>query len=825
MGRFEKQPDNPRVRSDLSRAAENALWAVVEDLENLQQHILRSLQEEVKQLQGEKTRLNDDIQRLLDEKEQLQQVKQITEQQVLIRQLAEALAKHISSHLQSSLTTIASEAIEKNSYQSLNPAAENNDNVEQMLSSLDNSLTNTFNLLQQELKNYQSNLSQQLYRMEGQQQQGESIIAELISRLQGLEKTIAETSVKTQPLSPPTVLQVEVPPTVISPPTVIQLPPAPSQMTGENSANSQQNSITSEIPENNTAPLEVTVLPEREIVSEPVSVIVPESSAKETFSSKENEPLSVLVPEISQNEPTAEPTSALVNSNESEPLSVIVPEISQNEPTPEPTSALVNTNESEPLSVIVPEISQNEPTAEPTSALINSNESEPISVIVPELAASETTPEPIAEKEATSTTFNSNNSEPISVLSPELSANETAPEPIIPLPEATPPPVSKNQEQPISLTSRDESLRKTPTETTLSTRKQGLAAPSLPLTSSANLSSIQIGFLLIVLSTAASALYNVAIKVIFQQNSEILGLVQVERLLLPTLGNVLLILMLRLLVVVPLMLLLAPMMHPRVWEDLQTLFTSLGKDSSPTKSKTLKVLQFSIASGCFLFLSQVLIYIAISQVTTGMAIALFFIYPVISGLLSWFLFRDRPNKFRNAAIGALFCGELLILGGASGVGNVSLGSTTAILSGFAFAVYVILTRICASKLHPVSFTVINFTTMLLLSVIGLIIPFPGDLSLNFQPARLLEVILCAFILGVLTLFGYICNNVGIRQLGAPRSAIIGASVPFLTVIFAGLLIQENLELVQILGVLLVTFGAAAFSFEKMRNQVNSNSQT
>ncbi|BAY60765.1 hypothetical protein NIES22_08250 [Calothrix brevissima NIES-22] len=811
MGRFEKQPDNPRARGDLSRAAENALWAVVEDLENLQQHILRSLQEEVKQLQGEKTRLSDDIQRLLDEKEQLQQVKQITEQQVLIRQLAEALAKHISSQMQSSLTTIASEAIEKNSYQSLNAAAQNNDNVEQMLSSLDDSLTNTFNLLQQELKNYQSNLSQQLSRMEGQQQQGEFIIAELISRLQGLEKTIAETSVKTQPLSPPTVLQVEAPPpTVISPPTVIQLPPAPSQMTGENSASSQQNSISSEIPENNTtsqplaftAPLEVTVLPEKEIVSEPVSVIVPESSAKE------NEPISVIAPEVAENEPTPEPTvseteAALApfKNNYSEPISVIAPE-STSELTPEPT------------------VSETEAALAP----FKNNYFEPISVIAPE-SKSETTPEPIAEQEPTSTTFNSNDSEPISVLSPELSANETAPEPIVPLPEATPPPVKSNQEQPIFVTSRDESQQKTPPETTLSTNKQGLAAPSLPLTSSANLSSIQIGFLLIVLSTAASALYNVAIKVIFQQDSEILGLVQVERLLSPTLGNILLILMLRLLVVVPLMLLLAPMMHPRVWEDLQTLFSSISKDSSPIKSKTLKVLQLSIASGCFLFLSQVLIYIAISQVTTGMAIALFFIYPVISGLLSWFLFRDRPNKFRNAAIGALFCGELLILGGASGVGNVSLGSTTAILSGFAFAVYVILTRICASKLHPVSFTVINFTTMLLLSVIGLMIPLSGDLSLNFQPARLLEVILCAFILGVLTLFGYICNNVGIRQLGAPRSAIIGASVPFLTVIFAGLLIQENLELVQILGVLLVTFGAAAFSFEKMRTQVNSNSQT
>ena len=48
MGRFEQRPENPRIRGELSRAAENALWDVVEDLENLQQNLLRSLQEDVK---------------------------------------------------------------------------------------------------------------------------------------------------------------------------------------------------------------------------------------------------------------------------------------------------------------------------------------------------------------------------------------------------------------------------------------------------------------------------------------------------------------------------------------------------------------------------------------------------------------------------------------------------------------------------------------------------------------------------------------------------------------------------------------------------------
>ncbi|BAY11619.1 DMT family transporter [Calothrix sp. NIES-2098] len=729
MGRFEKQPDNPRVRGDLSRAAENALWAVVEDLENLQQHVLRSLQEEVKRLQAEKNRLSEDIQRLLDEKEQLQQARQITEQQVLIRQLAEALAKHISSQLQSSLTSLANQAIESKSDEREKLASEqNNENVEKLLGSLDDTLTITFSSLQQELKNYQSNLSQQLSRMQNQQQQGEAIVAELINRLQDLEKTIVEIPRKAVQVSPPTVLQLsEQPEAKVSLPTVLQLP----QEQQNNSWDSPQSGQTiSQATQPVTISQSQTTLQSESVATPPETTLLPE---RENFT---------------------------------EPSSVISPNWSENGTKPEPTL--------------------------PTT-------------------------------EVTYPPFRRNYPEPSSVISQDLSESETTPEPAFPLPEATPPPVRNNSDEPISVLSPDLSESETTPEPVPS-RNQGIAPPSLGLPSSSSLSSIQIGFVLIVLSAVVSSLYNVAIKVIFHQGSAILGVVEVERLLLPTLGNTLLILMLRLLVVVPLMLLLAPMMHPRVWEDLQTLFSSVRGSSSPSNNKTRKILQLSIASGCFLFLSQVLIYIAIGQVTTGMAIALFFIYPVISGLLSWFLFRDRPSGFRTAAIGGVFCGELLILAGATSIalGNVPLGSITAIFSGVAFAFYVVLTRICASKLHPVSFTVINFATMLLLSFIGLLIPVPSELGLIFEPSKLLEIILSAFILGVLTLLGYVFNNVGIRKLGAPRSAIIGASVPFLTVIFAGLLIQENLEFVQILGVLLVTFGAAAFSFDKVRNQLNSS---
>ena len=422
-----------------------------------------------------------------------------------------------------------------------------------------------------------------------------------------------------------------------------------------------------------------------------------------------------------------------------------------------------------------------------------------------------------------------NATEPISILNKDLPESETTSEaPIASVlhPRAIQPSQKRNAAEPISVLRRNGSQSKAKSSPSTALEPPPGSKPPQPRSpNSSGLSPIQkIGFLLIVLSAVVSSLYNIAIKVIFHEGSQIFGVLEVERLLPPTFGNILLILTLRFMVVVPLMVLLSPILHPRLWQDLESLANSVRGNPTSANAATKQILLFSIVSGCFLFLSQVLIYIAIAQVTTGMAIALFFVYPMVSGLLSWFLFRDRPTIFRIGAITAICCGELLVLGASPTIGtsNTSMGSSTAILSGVAFAAYIILTRVCASKLHPVTFTLINFATMLLLSFICLMLPF---WNLVVDPSKMLELVLSAFILGVLTLAGYLLNNVGISKLGGSRAALIGGTIPVLTVIFAGLIIQENLDFVQILGVLLVTFGAAAFSFETMRNQVKSSSPT
>ncbi|KST67863.1 DMT family transporter [Mastigocoleus testarum] len=397
-----------------------------------------------------------------------------------------------------------------------------------------------------------------------------------------------------------------------------------------------------------------------------------------------------------------------------------------------------------------------------------------------------------------------------------IPAREVSPQEII-----TPPPQSERSESLIS-TSTDSLPAITPSAPPQIRRDntpQGRSTRQTTQTTKQLITS-RTGLILIFLSSLVSALYNLTIKIIVQPNSEIFGVLDMESLIAPTLGNSMLLLMLRMLVVVPLMFVLAPILHPRVWQDLQNLIKSFRGKASAGRKNSKRLLILSIVSGSFLFLSQVLTYIALGQIPTGMATSLIFIYPVVSGLLSWFLFRDRPSRFRVGAMCTIGLGELLLLVAGLGIGieNVTNGSSAAFGAGIAFAFYIIFTRICAAKLHPISFTAINFCTMLVLSFIGLIIPLPVDWGLEVNQTNLFDLILISFALGVMTILGYLLNNFGVRKLGATRAGVFGAIVPVLTVICAGIIIQEELGIIQIIGVLLITFGVAAFSLDKIKSQ-------
>ena len=138
----------------------------------------------------------------------------------------------------------------------------------------------------------------------------------------------------------------------------------------------------------------------------------------------------------------------------------------------------------------------------------------------------------------------------------------------------------------------------------------------------------QLGFLLIFLYSLALSLYNVVMSMI-SNPSKIFGLGSIGGIISNSVGNSLLILFLRMCIVVPLMGIIANFLYPKTWKDIRKL----------TIAQDAQLWLKAIGSGFFLFLSQVLIYIAFgSSLTPGVVITIFFIFPIVTVLLSWPIF-------------------------------------------------------------------------------------------------------------------------------------------------------------------------------------------
>ena len=336
---------------------------------------------------------------------------------------------------------------------------------------------------------------------------------------------------------------------------------------------------------------------------------------------------------------------------------------------------------------------------------------------------------------------------------------------------------------------------------------------SVPSTAPAKAASqVQTGLVLALSSAVVLSLFNVCLRILIKSTNPrmVFGLFEFPGVVTPGFGNSLLILLMRLIVVMALMPILATFLYPSVWKDIRRLF------QSGDRALWSKVL----GSAFFLFLSQVLIYLAIGNIPAGIAITIFFIYPIVTVLGSWILFGSRPSRVGLLAIVGITAG--LILAGwpsfaapAPGGGNVGVGVTAALASGITFAGYVLLTQMAAGKLHPIPFSLINFAAIFVFSSLSLWVP----LSENFAPKIDQNVwpglIVGGVVLGVLTLFSYLLNNFAIRFAGAALASVIGTLGPALTALFGFIIINEKLQPEAIFGMAVVTLSVAAMSLERI----------
>lgn len=319
---------------------------------------------------------------------------------------------------------------------------------------------------------------------------------------------------------------------------------------------------------------------------------------------------------------------------------------------------------------------------------------------------------------------------------------------------------------------------------------------------------LQIGFLLVLLSVLVVSFQNIVISVIFNKSS-ILGLFELGGFIVPSVGNSLLLLWLRMLVVVPIMAILTTVLYPRMWKDIKQF----------VQSKDWLLFLHVLGSGCFLFLSQVLIYLALGTMSPGVAITIFFIYPIVTLLLAWVLFGDRPSLLRSFVIFSVLAGiVLLTFPTTRGDDFSNLGVSTAAGAGITFAFYVILAQSCSKKLNFMPLSWINFVMLLAFSSISLAAPLSKSWHFDIAPTLWPHLLISSLVLGATTFVSYLLDNISIKMISAHRASILGAIAPGLTALLAWVIIQNTLQVQQIIGMLFVSAGVAALSFEGWRRQ-------
>lgn len=310
------------------------------------------------------------------------------------------------------------------------------------------------------------------------------------------------------------------------------------------------------------------------------------------------------------------------------------------------------------------------------------------------------------------------------------------------------------------------------------------------------------GFLLVLASSLLLAFQNIVIPIIFNKSS-LFGLFELGGLVVPSLGNSLLILWLRMLVVVPSLAALITVLYPEVWRDTKQFL----------QSKDLPLFINVISGGFFLFLSQVLVYLALGTIAPGVAIAIFFVYPILTMILTWLMLGVRPTRFSNLLMFSVLVGFILLTIVEGSIKLSGVGITAAAGSAIAFALYVLLSQTSGRKLHPMPLIQLNFVLVLVFSSIALVAPLPEAWQPDVIPSLYPGLLLGSLILGVTTIISFLCNNIGIKMIDAARASVLGAIVPALTALLALVVIQSTMQAEQIFGMLLVTLGVAALSID------------
>jgi drug/metabolite transporter (DMT)-like permease len=309
------------------------------------------------------------------------------------------------------------------------------------------------------------------------------------------------------------------------------------------------------------------------------------------------------------------------------------------------------------------------------------------------------------------------------------------------------------------------------------------------------------GISIVLLAALCFCAQNVTVRILFNTSS-VFGWEGVGGFVEPSLANSFLLLVLRMVWVVPVLSVVSLRLYPPLWNAIAQL----------RHPENRKIRGQAIAGGSLMFLYLALLYISIGLIPTGIALILFFLYPLFTLILTTVLGHQAPTRLQFGVMVMMLIGTALTLSPSSinAVPHQGIGMICGVAAGLAYSGYTLVGQQSFQQLHPIPFTWLSFAITLIFA--ALLLPFTLDLPPDIAWQGLW---IGSLISALATLTGHVLQNMGIRQIGANQAALIGSSNPTLTLILAWVAIGEAFTPIQVLGVVIVTLGIITLRYRDM----------
>ena len=233
---------------------------------------------------------------------------------------------------------------------------------------------------------------------------------------------------------------------------------------------------------------------------------------------------------------------------------------------------------------------------------------------------------------------------------------------------------------------------------------------------------------------------------------------------------------------------------------IATILFRLGQVvAKPWRDIPRRHMVMNVVAGLINAALNITVLVAITRISIGLALLVFYTYPAMVAVVSTVFFGERLDRTRWAALVVSLVGLVLVLVGAGQVGQLdALGVGLAFIGALCQVGYALTARhgfpsIPSPQAAGGTFVVAAVAYLVVLVVIGEL----GTLAAPLDSSAALVPVLFAGVIGAgIPTMAWI---MGIRILGAPRAAIISTLEPVIGIVLAALLLAELPTPLQIVG--------------------------